>query len=525
VVSQTVLRTVGRYEILGEIGRGGMAVAYLARQTDLDRLVALKELAAFRMGDPTVVERFLRESRLTGSLNHPNIVTVHDYFENEGTPYIAMEYFERGSIRPLIRRLTLPQIAGVLDGLLAGLDHAEQRGIVHRDLKPENVMVTTNGSVKIADFGIAKALQDQAVPALTTTDSTVGTPAYMAPEQAMGGAVGAWTDLYAVGIVAYEMLARRLPFDDTEMPMAVLLRHVNEEFPRLDTVDASIDPRVADWVGRMVAKAPEDRPPGALDAWVELEEALLADVGPRWRRDAPLPGDGGATTETSPVPAPASPTKPRLVEGRRWHRLLPLAAVPLLVAGGVALAVALDRSGGHGAAQAKTRQTSIPASTSTVQAAKPAALRSIRATSTADELLLTLVLAGKLPAGSLVVRDRAVADGDASFDLRARGIRSRVHRWATGTVSLQVTTLPGRLRIGLKAPAGRFERVFVHRRGGALLVAFRKPETGPVTTTTIAPQPPPPVAPPSSPPPPPPPPQPPPTQPTSSTTPTETVGG
>src|SRR5918911_4615496 len=140
-----VLRQVGRYEILREVGRGGMAVVYLARQTDLDRNVALKELGAFHAMDPAFAERFLRESRVAGSLSHPNIVTVHDYFEHEGTPYIAMEYIERGSLRPYVGRMKFTQITGVLEGLLAGLTHAESHGIVHRDLKPENLMVTADG--------------------------------------------------------------------------------------------------------------------------------------------------------------------------------------------------------------------------------------------------------------------------------------------------------------------------------------------------------------------------------------------
>src|SRR5262245_19751433 len=153
-----ILKRVGRYELLKEIGRGGMATVYPARQTDLDRYVALKELASLHSADEAFAERFLRESRMAGSLSHPNIVTVHDYFEHEGTPYISMEYIERGSLRPLIGKLTLAQIAGVLEGMLAGLAHAEQRGIVHRDLKPENLMITGEGTVKIPDFGIAKAL-------------------------------------------------------------------------------------------------------------------------------------------------------------------------------------------------------------------------------------------------------------------------------------------------------------------------------------------------------------------------------
>src|SRR4051794_9817143 len=150
-------RDLGRYELLQQIGRGGMAVVHLARQRDLDRLVALKELAAINDDDPTWAGRFLRESRLGGSLTHSNIVTVFDYFEADGSPFIAMEYIERGSLRPLVRALDAAKMGGVLSGVLAGLSHAERRGVVHRDLKPENILVTGEGTVKIADFGIAKA--------------------------------------------------------------------------------------------------------------------------------------------------------------------------------------------------------------------------------------------------------------------------------------------------------------------------------------------------------------------------------
>src|ERR687888_20856 len=255
-----VMKTVGRYEILREVGRGGMAMVYLARQTDLDRFVALKELGAFHASDPSFAQRFLRESRVAGSLSHPNIVTVHDYFEHDGTPYIAMEYIERGSMRPYVGHMTLAQIGGVLEGLLAGLAHAEEHGIGHRDLKPENLMVTAEGRVKIADFGIAKATNQMQTGAfLTATGTTVGTPTYMAPEQAMAQDIGPWTDLYSVGVIAFELLAGRPPFDTSGSPMTVLLRHVNEPPLVLSSVDPSADPRLSDWIGRLLVKDPADR--------------------------------------------------------------------------------------------------------------------------------------------------------------------------------------------------------------------------------------------------------------------------
>src|SRR4051794_964381 len=284
-----VMKTVGRYEILREVGRGGMAMVYLARQSDLDRFVALKELGAFHASDPSFAQRFLRESRVAGSLSHPNIVTVHDYFEHDGTPYIAMEYIERGSLRPYLGQMTFAQIGGVLEGLLAGLTHAESHGIVHRDLKPENLMVTADGRVKIADFGIAKATTRMQTGAfLTATGTTVGTPTYMAPEQAMAQDIGPWTDLYSVGCMAFEMFTGNVPFHDSEARMAILLRHVNEPIAAVKSVRPEVDQRISDWVERLLVKEPEARTQNAQDAWDDFEEILLSLLGPRWRREARL---------------------------------------------------------------------------------------------------------------------------------------------------------------------------------------------------------------------------------------------
>jgi len=298
------MRTVGRYEILREVGRGGMAMVYLARQTDLDRFVALKELGAFHASDPSFAERFLRESRVAGSLSHPNIVTVHDYFEHDGTPFIAMEYVERGSLRPYVGRTTLAQVGGVLEGLLAGLAHAEQHGIVHRDLKPENLMVTSDGRVKIADFGIAKATTKMQTGAfLTATGTTVGTPTYMAPEQAMAQDIGPWTDLYSVGCMAFELFTGRVPFHDSEAPMAILLRHVNEPIPPVKSIEPSVDQRVSDWVEKLLVKDPKQRARSANDAWDEFEEIVIGLLGPRWRREARLM----QSTEQVDTPKPLTP--------------------------------------------------------------------------------------------------------------------------------------------------------------------------------------------------------------------------
>ena len=294
---------VGPYRVERELGRGGMAVVYLARQPALARSVALKELAPFLADDPALAQRFLREARVAGSLNHPNVVTVFDYLEHDGRPYIAMEYLERGSLRPFVGRMSLPQVCGVLEGLLAALSHAETMQIVHRDIKPENLLVTGEGGVKIADFGIAKAMQQVATEEmLTPAGATVGTPAYMAPEQALAQGIGPWTDLYQAGVVAFELISGNVPFRSDGAPVAMLMQHINDPVPPLP---AGTDPALAAWVVRMMAKDPADRPADARVAWNELEDIVLAAEGPRWRRDARL-GEHEPTVEH---PTPLTPAR------------------------------------------------------------------------------------------------------------------------------------------------------------------------------------------------------------------------
>ena len=224
-----------------------------------------------------------------------------------------MEYIDRGSLRPYVGSLSPAQIAGVLEGLLAGLAHAEQHGIVHRDLKPENLMVTDDGRVKIADFGIAKATnQLQTGAFLTATGTTVGTPTYMAPEQAMAQEIGPWTDLYSVGCMAFELYTGRVPFSDSEAPMAILLRHVNEPIPPISTVDPSIDEGLSAWVERLVVKEPKERTQNATEAWDDLEEIIIGLQGPRWRRAARLVDRAPQADTPKPLtPAPFEGTEAR----------------------------------------------------------------------------------------------------------------------------------------------------------------------------------------------------------------------
>ena len=298
-------REVGRYRVLGRLGEGGMAVVHLAHDPDLDRLVALKEVVADNAADPHWTARFLRESRVVGSLKHPNIVTVFEYLEQDGAPYIAMEYVERGSLRPYVGMLTLAQNARVLESVLAGLSHAERRGIVHRDLKPENLLVTEEGGVKIADFGIAKLTGELAGPALlrTAEGSTVGTPLYMAPEQALGRSdeIGPWTDLYAVGCIAYELFTGAPPFASVTNPQSMMLCHVYETVPPAHEANPNVDRVVSGWIDGLLVKDPALRVRSAQAAWESLEEIVLTRLSARWRRESALLELGEVAVASPPL--------------------------------------------------------------------------------------------------------------------------------------------------------------------------------------------------------------------------------
>ena len=259
----------GRYEIVRLLGRGGTASVHLARQPSLDRDVALKVLHAGPRGVAPP------------ALDHPNIVTVLEYFEHEGVPCIAMEYLERGSLRPLVGRLTLAQVAGVLEGMLAALAEASAHGVVHGALKPENVLLGADGRAKVADFGAA------------------GAPAYTAPEQALERDVGPQADLYATGVIAYELLAGRHPFHGTEAPVALRQHHVRDRPPPLSDLRPDLPPAIVAWVHGMLAKDPGRRPAGARRAWEALELSIVELLGPHWRRRA-----------TPDVHAPAARRRP-----------------------------------------------------------------------------------------------------------------------------------------------------------------------------------------------------------------------
>ncbi|MDQ3895879.1 MAG: protein kinase [Actinomycetota bacterium] len=218
----------GRYQIVRHLARGGMAEVYLARDLLLDRPVALKVLFPEFAMDRSFVERFRREARSAANLNHPNIVSIYDWGEEEGTYFIVMEYVDGMTLRDVVRRqgpLMANRAAEIGADIAAALHFAHVHGVIHRDVKPGNVLITTT-QVKVTDFGIARA--GDPAESLTQAGAVMGTATYFSPEQAQGHVVDPRTDVYSLGVVLYEMVAGRPPFTG-DNPVSIAYQHVRED--------------------------------------------------------------------------------------------------------------------------------------------------------------------------------------------------------------------------------------------------------------------------------------------------------
>jgi beta-lactam-binding protein with PASTA domain/predicted Ser/Thr protein kinase len=293
----------GRYELHRRLGRGGMAEVYLARDQMLDRAVAVKVLFPALATDPGFVERFRREAQSAAGLNHPNIVGVYDWGEANGTYFIVMEYVEGESLAETIQaqgRLDPDRAAEIASDIAAALGFAHRNGgVIHRDVKPGNVLLTPEGTVKVADFGIARAISDSSDQNLTKTGSVMGTATYFSPEQARGAGVDPRSDVYSLGCVIYEMVTGRPPFQG-ENAVAIAYKHVQEApvSPRL------LDPAIPDTLEaitlKCLAKNPDNRYPSAQDLRADLTRYLQ---GARIMAEPVLapPGDPGATGLMAPT--------------------------------------------------------------------------------------------------------------------------------------------------------------------------------------------------------------------------------
>ena len=249
---------IGKYEVLAELGRGGMGTVYRARDPVLDRVVALKTMLLDVAGESGMRERFLREARSAARLQHPNIVTVYEFGEVEGAPFIAMELLEGNDLTDAVRQGRLPDLAGklaVVTQICEGLGHAHRHGVIHRDVKPSNIYVLPNGAVKVMDFGIAWM---EGGVTTTRTGEVLGTPAYMAPEQFSGQPIDHRVDIWAVGVILYELLAGRRPFDARTFA-SLIYQIVNSPHTPVDPAACHVPARLAGVVERALAKDPRQR--------------------------------------------------------------------------------------------------------------------------------------------------------------------------------------------------------------------------------------------------------------------------
>src|SRR5438552_11629813 len=250
-----------RYQLGESIGRGGMATIYRGRDMRMDRTVAIKVLREVYSTDPKFVTRFQREAKAASSLQHPNIVQVYDYGQTEGNYYIVMEYIDGANLHRYLRNkrmLAVDRAIIIAHDVALGLGAAHRRSIVHRDVKPQNVLVGKDGSIKLTDFGIASVYKDINAERLTTTGMTLGTVQYYAPEQAQGEIVQPAADVYALGIVMYEMLTGRPPFDG-DTPVAVAMQHIQDPPAPPSAYNPNIPPALEQIILRCLEKVPEMR--------------------------------------------------------------------------------------------------------------------------------------------------------------------------------------------------------------------------------------------------------------------------
>jgi eukaryotic-like serine/threonine-protein kinase len=313
-------KIAGRYEVEELVGHGGMSSVYKARDSLLERHVALKILHEQYSSDENFVERFKREARSVAQLQHPNIVTVIDRGEEEGRQYIVFEYIEGENLKELVvrkGRLDVHEALEIALEVARGLAFAHQNGLVHRDVKPQNVLLNGDGRAKVTDFGIARTLD---VDGMTQTGTVLGTSNYIAPEQATGQRVDAHSDVYALGAVLYELLAGDVPFPG-ESFVAVAMKHVHEPPPNLLDVRRDVPLRVAAAVDRALEKDPEQRF-ATMDAFAAELEACLAELDHGVDRD-----------KTMVIPARRRRPKRQVSRWPIFVGLLALVAIAAIVVG------------------------------------------------------------------------------------------------------------------------------------------------------------------------------------------------
>lgn len=300
------MEKLGRYEIRGELGRGGMATVYRAYDPLFEREVAIKVLPPHLMEDPQFRKRFEREARIVARLEHPAIVPVYDVGEENGQLFFVMRYMSGGSLADRLKKgpLSIQETFRILEHLAPALDEAHAKGIVHRDLKPANILFDASGLPYLSDFGIAKIISGQQTT--LTGDFIVGTPAYISPEQAKGEAVDRRSDIYALGAILYHMLSGQPPYQ-ADMPMSLALKHITEPPPDILQVNPSLPPALAALIRKAMAKDPAERFVTA-SALVEFLRNILEGTNPALLQEAaPTIDVPASTVRQASVPSSRRP--------------------------------------------------------------------------------------------------------------------------------------------------------------------------------------------------------------------------
>ena len=303
--------SLGRYQLVEQIGRGGMASVFRAHDSQLNRFVAIKVLPSFQAEDPSFVERFRREAQAVASLSHQSIIQVHDFGEDKGFSYIVMELVTGGTLQDRMgEKMTLSDVMSYVVPLASALDYAHGQGVIHRDIKPSNVLLDADDRPILSDFGLARMMEGSV--GLTRGDSVIGTPEYMSPEQALGRPADKRSDLYALGIIVYQMLLGQTPFK-SDTPSTTLMAQIHSPVPLPSAADPDVDPMLETTLIKALAKDPDDRHQSS----VELVQALSAISGTESVEEAtsdPAPPEVpmvGPETVATPPPGPATAPAPR----------------------------------------------------------------------------------------------------------------------------------------------------------------------------------------------------------------------
>jgi eukaryotic-like serine/threonine-protein kinase len=335
----------GRYRVLGRLGSGGMADVWLAEDTHLQRRVALKVLHRRFAQDREFVERFRREAESAAGLQHPNIVSVFDRGEFEGTYYIAMQYVEGPTLKQLIDRgLTPEQAVALIRQVLEAARFAHRNGIVHRDLKPQNVIVDGEGKAIVTDFGIARA----GVSEITQTGSVMGTPHYLSPEQAQGFDVTTVSDLYSIGVILYEALTGRVPFE-ADSAVAVAMKQVSQTPQRPSSINHRVSPALDAVVMRALEKEPGERFQSA-DAFIAALDSAIREPGA---------AGGGTAAFAALPPVVAVPEEAAVDEPEQRRRWLLWALLAAAIAIGVLAGLLLTRDTSTGVPNVTGNQLNV----------------------------------------------------------------------------------------------------------------------------------------------------------------------